>query len=458
MNVLMVVVDSLRADHLGCYGYNKNTSPNIDALAKEGTVFTRAFAPGIPTTPAFTTLLTGLHPYRHGVLSHGGDMLLDTDIFMLPELAQAAGYTTIAVDNLTVQGNGRGSWFSRGFDFYSAFAYQPFGTQSTQLADRTIRFLNDFQEEKFFLFLHLWDPHSPYSPPAPFDSMHYEGPNTPPAQLQDIQALAPEYYESFLGDMKFKKPDDFDWIMAQYDGEISYADQQIGRIFDHLKTLNLWDDTIILVMSDHGECFGEGGFWFDHHGLYDANLRVTSIWRVPGQEASTIGKQCDDFVSTEDVFPTLCHLCEWPLPADYEAEYPLTGQDITGSLTGESVPDREVFIGVECTRQASLCVRTPQWKLIVPIGKNAVGETVPDFYGNARAENVLLFNLQNDPSETKDVSAEHADVCSDLLRKLDEWRENEKQLNEGHDLILETPLGLPFDEFMGRLSNRSMRG
>ena len=453
----MVVVDSLRADHLGCYGYSKNTSPNLDALANEGTLFTRAFAPGVPTTPAFTTLLSGLHPYRHGVLSHGGDMLLDTEIPMLPEMAKAAGYTTIAIDNLTVQGNGRGSWFSRGFDYYSAFNYQPFGEQSTQLADRTIRFLNDVQNDPFFLFLHLWDPHTPYAPPAPFDTLHYDGPSTPASQLKDIQSLAPEYYQSFLGDKKFQKPDDFDWIMAQYDGEISYADQQIGRIFDHLKSLSLWDETIVVVLSDHGECFGEGGFWFDHHGLYDANLRVTSIWRVPGHNADGEAKICDDFISTEDVFPTLCKLCDWPLPEKRGAEYEITGHEFTACLNGESTPARDIFVGVECTRQASLCVRTDRWKLMVPIGKNSLGETIPDFYGNAREEKVLLFDLQNDPQETRDVGAEYSAVRDDLLRQLDAWRSAEKQRNGGRDLILETPLGLPFNEFMGRLNNRSPR-
>lgn len=376
---------------------------------------------------------------------------------MLPEMAKAAGYTTIAVDNLTVQGNGRGSWFSRGFDYYSAFSYQPFGTQSTQLADRTMRFLSaeyeKQQKDKFFLFLHLWDPHTPYAPPAPFDTLHDAGPSTPASQMQQIQSLAPEYYESFLGDMKFKKPHDFDWIMAQYDGEISYADQQIGRIFDHLTSLNLWDDTIIVVMSDHGECFDEGNFWFDHHGLYDANLRVASIWRVPGTES----KQSDDFVSTEDFFPTLCNLCGWPLPKDYQANYELTGKEFTASLAGQSTPARDFFVGVECTRQATLCVRTQRWKLMVPIAKNASEETVPDFYGNARDEKVLLFDLQNDPHETKNVGAEYSAVQGELLRKLADWRESEKYLNGGRDLILETPLGLPFDEFMGRLSNRSAR-
>lgn len=445
-NVVMIVVDSLRADHLGCYGYHRDTSPHLDALAAESTRFTQMLAPGIPTTPAFTTLFTGLHPYRHGVLSHGGDMLLDSKVLTLPQAAQQAGYKTVGIDNLVVQGNGRGSWFARGFDFYSAFSYQPFGQQSTQLVDRTLRFLDECKNEDFLLFLHLWDPHSPYAPPPPFDTMHYDGASTPPQHLQEIKSLAPQYYESFLGDMKFEKPDDFDWIMAQYDGEVSYADQQIGRILDHVRVLNLWDETIVVVMSDHGECFGEGGFWFDHHGLYDANLRVASIWRVPGQEA----KQCDDFVSTQSVFATLSELCGWPAGDEYSVGAP----SFAPALRGESSCSLEGFVAVECSRQASLAWRTPRWKLIVPIAKNSHGETVPDFYGDARDDKVLLFDLENDSAELCDVAGEFLQVRDDLLAKLNAWREIEKEKNGRRDLILETPLGLPFEEFMERLAKR----
>src|SRR5690606_34164198 len=127
------------------------------------------------------------------------------------------------------------------------------------------------------------------------------------------------------------------------------------------------------------------------------------------------------------------------------------------SLRGGSTPARESFIGVECSRQASLCVRTEKWKLIVPVGKNAHGETVPDFYGKARDEKILLFDLKNDPQEMRDVSAEYSDVRDELLAKLNRWREDEKLMNGGRDLILETPLGLHYDEFMGRLTARQKK-
>src|SRR5665213_2955838 len=118
-NIVIIAIDSLRADHLGCYGYHLNTSPAIDALAEESMVFDRAFAAGIPTMPSFTTLYTGLHPYRHGIVSHSGRRRLSADIPTLPEVLRKHGYRTAACDNLVVQGDGRGDWFARGYDHYA---------------------------------------------------------------------------------------------------------------------------------------------------------------------------------------------------------------------------------------------------------------------------------------------------------------------------------------------------
>lgn len=494
MNTVLFVIDSLRADHLGCYGYGKNTSPNLDALARESVIFENAFAPGIPTTPAFTTLMTGLHPYRHGVVAHGGDALLSPNVPMLAQAARDAGLVTVAVDNLVVQGNGRGSWFSRGFDFYSAYVYRPFSGQVEDICDRALRFIREYSQQPFFLFVHLWDPHSPYGPPAPYDTQHYDRDSDEIVpQMADVRALAPEYYEAFLGDMKLRRPDDYKWIMAQYDGEISYVDAQIGRVLTELKTLNLWDETAVIAMADHGEAFGEGGLHFDHHGLYDAVIRVPLIWRqpnaLPARRAQTI--------STEDIFPTLCDLNSWPqtsatqiaasaanAPRDENAENVASenGADkdsenaareysqrdffaptsksfaplLRGDEASQSFAGRDFLVGVESTRQASLCWRTEKWKLILPITHDARDEVLPDFYGNERAPQPLLYDLENDPHETRDVSREYSQVRDELLQKLLQWRAAEVARRGGDDPV-QNGLGLPYNEFMAKVLGRAAK-
>jgi len=447
-NVVLVAIDSLRADHLGCYGYDKPTSPHIDALAAESVVFDRAFAPGIPTMPSFTTLLSGLHPYRHGITAHSSDQRLNEAVVMMPQLAKEAGYVTIGIDNLVVQGSGRGAWFARGFDFYSGFLYKPFSDQSEQLTERALNFIEDYKDDPFFLFMHLWDPHSPYGPPPPYDTLHYSPQPAPETSLAEVKALAPEYYEAFLGDMNLRIPDDYAYVVAQYDGEISYVDAQIGRIVGHLKARGLWDNTILILMSDHGECFGEGNVYFDHHGLYDAVLRVALLCRAPGGTAA----RRDAVVSTEDILPTIMEWCGWQRP-----DYPLTGESFAPIWRGEKSAGRDCIIGVESTRQASLCWRTSQWKLIHPIVCDARGESLPDIYGNPRDPRCLLFDLQNDPHERHDVSRQWPEVCDHLARQLTAWRRDEVEMRGGHDPVLDG-LSLAYEDFMARLTSRGLRG
>jgi hypothetical protein len=216
-NIVVLAVDTLRADRLGCYGYGKPTSPEIDTLASESIVFERAFAAGIPTMPAFTTFYTGLHPYRHGIVAHAGSQRLAADIVLLPQLLKAGGYVSVACDNLVAQSEGRGSWFARGYDHYSGFLYKPFSDQSTQLTDRAIRFLEEHTasatDAPLFLFVHYWDPHTPYGPRPPFDTLHYH-PGSGPVDMADVRRIYPDYYDAFLGDMRLRHPDDYAYVMA----------------------------------------------------------------------------------------------------------------------------------------------------------------------------------------------------------------------------------------------------
>ena len=440
-NVVLVAIDSLRADHLGCYGYDLPTSPHIDALAAQSVLFERAFAPGIPTTPSFTTLLSGVHPYRTGIVAHVSDRRLSPDVIMLPQAAKQAGYVTIGIDNLAIQGNGRAAWIARGFDYYSGFLFKPFSDQCEQLVDRANGFTSEFAHRPFFLFLHLWDPHTPYGPPAPYDTMHYH-PGRHAVSMEQVKAPSRAYYEAFVADMKLKKPDDYEWILAQYDGEISYVDAQIGRLIAHLKQENLWDNTIFVLMSDHGEAFGEGGFYFDHHGLYDAVTRVALMMKVP----ETAPRRTLAFASTVDIFPTLCELADWPLNDE------LTGESLTLALRGETTRRKAIFM-VEATRQASLAVRTEKWKLIQPVMEDKNGVAMPDFHGNPRDAEPLLFDLDTDPAEEKNVAGAQAHVLEGLSSQLREWHEAEVKRQGGDDPVRDG-LTLPVESFLGRIERR----
>ncbi len=446
-NAVVVVIDTLRPDHLGCHGYPLPTSPHIDAFAQSAVVFDQAIAPAIPTMPSFTTLLTGLHPYRHGIVSHiPPKARLAEAVETFPQLARRAGRVTVGIDNLVVQGMGRGDWFARGFDHYSGYLYRPFEAQSAELVDRAIQYIDDLGHRPFLLFLHLWDPHTPYGPPPPFDTLHYRS-GTAPYDLAEVKAIQPEYYERFLGEMRLRHPDDYADVVAQYDGEISRVDEQVGRLLSHLQAEGRFDDTVVAVMSDHGECFGEGGIHFDHHGLVDATVRVACMLRAPGSVPGRVA----EMVSTEDLLPTLAALCDWPLPEGGSVE----GHDLSPALQGAPIPGRAEIFCVESTRQASLALRTPDWKLILPIVRDVHGNPLPDLHGHARSPEPILHDLRNDPMETVDVAERYTDVRDRMLARLAEWRSTEVRRRGGSDPVLEQALSLGYDEFMARMRKRS---
>jgi arylsulfatase A-like enzyme len=478
-NIVVIAIDSLRADHLGCYGYGRPTSPAIDALAEESVVFDQAFAAGIPTMPSFTTLYTGLHPYRHGIVAHSGNRRLSDAILLLPQLAKERGYVTAACDNLVVQGEGRGSWFARGYDHYSGFLYRPFGDQSSHLTDRALGFIHDYADPApprgrcsrpqrprarvlrtlgagpggpeccapsgpLFLFLHYWDPHSPYGPLPPYDTLHYE-PGSGPVDMAEVLRIAPDYYDLFLADMRLRHPDDYAYVVAQYDGEISQVDVEVGRIVAALKEQGCWDNTIVVLLSDHGECFGEGDFYFDHHGLYDVVTRVALLLRIPGQAATRIGA----LVSTEDILPTLAELVGLPKPP-----YELSGTSLLPLLSGAARAVRPHVILAESTRQASLALRTERWKLILPITRDAAGGALPDVYGRPRRPDPLLFDLKADPAERRNLTAEQPARLEEMLGALDAWRADMARITGEPDPIQAQGLSLSYAVFMQRLLAR----
>ncbi len=447
-NIVIIAVDSLRADHLGCYGYRKATSPAIDALADESIVFERAFAAGIPTMPSFTTLLTGLHPYRHGIVGHAGARQLSAEILMLPQLAHQHGYLTAACDNLVIQGGGRGTWFARGYDYYAGFIYKPFGDQSAWITERALGFLDvcggSRRGRPLFLFLHYWDPHSPYGPLPPYDTLHYV-PGSGEVDLRAVYDVAPAYYDTFLADMRLRHPDDYAYVMAQYDGEISQVDAQVGRVVGGLKERGLWDNSIVVLLSDHGEAFGEGGLYFDHHGLYDAVTRIALMIHTPDHHSGRVTA----LVSSEDLVPTLCDLAALPPPP-----YELTGTSMRPLMEGTARALRDRVVLTESSRQASLALCTERWKLIRPIVADAAGRPLPDVYGRPRRPDTLLFDLEHDPCERHDLSRERPEILAALEGDLQRWRDDMARATGAPDPIEVQGLSLPYDFFMERLFAR----
>ena len=284
-----------------------------------------------------------------------------------------------------------------------------------------------------------------------YDTLHCEpGAVLTTDKMAEVRALHPEYYDAFLGDMKLAHPDDYGYVVAQYDGEISQVDAQIGRLVEGLKRCDAWENTELILLSDHGEAFGEGDFYFDHHGLYDAVIRVALMVRLPGERPRRIGA----LVSTEDVAPTLIELVGLPEP-----EYPLTGVSLTPLISGgaSDVSVRKHVVSVESTRQASLSLRVgppSNLKLILPIVEDLQGEPIPDYYGRPRNPDPLLFDLASDPGETHNVASERPDDLARLLAELEAQRAEMQRGTGLPDPVRSHGLTLTMDRFLTRLDER----
>lgn len=303
-NVLLVSIDTLRADHLGCYGYVRDTSPNLDALAERGVVFENAFSTSPWTLPGHMSIFTSLYPSFHKLESTS--RRLDPSVPTLTESVKALGYRTSAFVMTVLLAKHWG--FGKGFDFFYRHQEVVRAEKQTSTAidwlDWHLFNQRHRQEpEAFFLFVHYYDPHETYSPPEPFLSMYTEGYDGPLSPDDQVTAM--------FAERAFPTPGDYEYVVGLYDGEIRYTDQEVGRLLQRLETLELLDEMVVIVTSDHGEEFKEHGSMGHQSTVQVEQLRVPLIFAGPGFPA---GARIRSQVSLVDVYPSLAGLLGADLP------------------------------------------------------------------------------------------------------------------------------------------------
>lgn len=422
-NIVVISVDSMRADHLTCYGYPRATSPYMDALAGEGVLCERMLCPGIPTFPSYTTLYTGQHPLTHGIVAHPCQNELDKEAPFLPSLLLHAGYNTCAVDSLMRSR----LWFGRGYEYYIDPSLRHvmlhLAVTCEELNDRALSWVRDHADAPFFLFMHYWDTHWPYKAPDRFRSLFYEeGRN--PTDPSD-RRLEP-WWKHPLGmaarDTWLRTADgritDPEYITALYDQEVRYADAGVGEFVAALDTMGLGDNTLVVVTADHGESMTEHGIFFDHHGLYDCTLHVPLIARWPARLPR--GLRLPPMLQVSDIAPTLLEAAGVPVPKTME------GRSFLPLLTGqETAGGHDRVISLECYWQAKWSLRTKRHKFILARG--------PDLYGNPPRE---LYDLEADPREERNIAAKQPDVAAAMEAELEGWiAERLQALGLGEDPV-----------------------
>ena len=398
-NIVLFGIDSLRADHLSCYGYPRLTTPHLDRFAQGGALFENTFSAHVPTTSAYASMLTGMDCFSTQIvaLRHKGG--LRPEVKTLAEILKDEGYSTSCVGFT-------GNPSSRGFDTY--LDYPAWGSwnegrspKAQNLNEVTLPELERLvaQDDPFFLFLRHMDPHAPYLPPEPFERMFYHGDETDPKNKSMEPVMNFKPFRDFFASWLPPGVTDKDYVIAQYDGAIAYMDACIQTLFTALETRGILDNTIVVINGDHGETLYEHECWFDHHGIYDNVLHVPLIIRYPKKVPA--GKRVTGFNQHKDLVPTVLEL------ADINPNIDFDGQSLMKLVRGE-VPsfESEVYL-TECTWMRKHGLRTPQWKLIVALE--------PDFHFKPEVE---LYNLIEDPLENLNVADSRPDVVAMLTGRM----------------------------------------
>jgi len=416
LNILLIGIDSLRADHMSAYGYHRMTTPHISCLASQGVLFEQHYSPHIPTTSGYASMLTGMDCFGTEVvaLRHKGPM---TDkVRTLPEILREQGYETTCIG---FSGNAA----SRGFDNY--LNYPAWGSWAEGKSPKAGK-LNEVAipelerlaagDKPFLLFLRHMDPHSPYLPPAPFDTMFYSGDPCDPSKNSIAPVLEFKPFATYFKSWMPPGITDADWVIAQYDGAVAYMDACIQRILTRLDELGLSDNTLVVLTSDHGETLMEHECYFDHHGLYEPTLYVPLILRLPGRLPE--GKRVKGITLHQDLVPTIWEILG--LPEENKPNF--NGKSLLPLIEGascccecgcaESSPATNYteFYITECTWMRKHGWRTPQWKLIVALE--------PDFHFKPPVE---LYDLVADPLELHNVAEENPEVVACLRERMEKW-------------------------------------
>lgn len=402
LNVLFVSVDTTRADHLGCYGYTRPTSPNIDALARSGHRFNAAYTVMPTTLPSHASMFTSLYPAQLGV--HRNGLTVPDEADCLAERLRSQGYETAAFVSGTPLHPKFG--LDQGFDTYVAPPDREWPAQ--RVRREASKWLAANGGNPFFCFVHFFDPHTWYDPPDAWRKL-LDAPagRQPPARGFVASATSPARPEF--------TPDRNAAAIRAYDAEIRFADAEIGALLDDLDRLGLASRTIVVLVSDHGESLDElldrFGYAFDHgEFLYRAELRIPMILRLPETLGLGGATTHDDVVSTLDLMPTILELVGAPL------EEPFEGRSLAPLFTGGTLAPRPVV-------SERRIMTSPEIR-DAPVALGAREHSVIDggWHWLQCERGDELFDMTSDPEERTNLLGDDATRQARMTETLERWR------------------------------------
>jgi len=453
-NIILILMDDTRLDHLSCYGYTKKTTPNLEKICEQSTVYLNNISPSVWTLESMASIVTGTYPSIHN--TNWGNLCLNKKLVTVAEFLRSVGYHTCCISN----NRAFISWktgFDRGFDDFcevrglfeirnnnsgvkhflnSAVAKL---AQELRFCEYSARLVNKAAKKRiltysnrkdpFFLYLHYVEPHFPCNPPLSFDRFI----DRKKFRWWSRYLVNQDAARYLSGNIEMTQ-DDFELLKALYDGEICYLDHKIGELFGFLKRISLLDDTILIITSDHGENFGEHGLMEHRYCLYDTLLRVPLIIRYP--EYFKAGLKVQSLVQTLDIFPTIVEMLG---SGDGVVEKQFQGLSLLPSALEPKCRNFAVseYLIPQITQEINpkydlsefdrslRCIRTPKWKFI--------------WSSDGKCE---LYDLIDDPGETKNVIYEKSSKAKELQEVMTIWDRENSNLKEmdlskrlaGHEL------------------------
>lgn len=436
-NIILISVDTLRADHLGCYGYSRDTSPTIDQLAKEGVLFVNTYSHSPTTLPSHMSMLTSLYPTNHGVytVSLGRSLRegqkLDPSIVTLPDLLRSKNYFTTAIT-----GGGQVSsyyGFSKGFDCYQENKGNLLEDTAESLFEKTAHWINNNRDKKFFLFLHTYQVHTPYVPPSPYDRMYLN------KKAKWKEGYLIEILEERQGKYSKLTNDEKENLISLYDGEIRYADEYfIKPLIAELKKLNLYDQTMIIITSDHGEEFYEHKGWEHGHSLYNELIRVPLIIKFPHDKFK--GKTVESVARIIDIVPTI--LGETNI--GYR-DNNFDGNSLLDLLKGEEKSSRTstgYYFFANITDEPGVisyillktCIIKNNYKLIINENYPNPKKQPTYLFANISPppyllEKMELYNIKNDSLEKKNLANQDEKKMQELKELINQYYQSAKEIS-----------------------------
>ncbi|KGM45756.1 sulfatase [Neobacillus niacini] len=430
MRILYLDLDSLRPDHLGCYGYHRETSPNIDLVANEGVVFTNYYCTDAPCLPSRSALMSGKFGIHNGVVGHGGtaadmrhegssrDFSDRLNRESLPGSLRQLGYKTATISTFAER---HSAWkFNAGFN--EVFNV---GTNGHESADKVLpvalKWLEDNRgAEDWFLHLNFWDPHTPYRTPEEYGHPFADTPlpdwlteevfqkhkdRDCQHSINHMNSLAKSHYFRWPRHAKpIENYNDLRFIIDNYDCAIRYMDDHVGRVLRKLEELGIMEDTAILISADHGENLGELGIYSEHGTADQGTCHIPMIIRWPKGLKGRIDEGLHYHI---DLAPTLANLLGAPKAESWD------GQSFADSILTGEYKGRDYLVLSQCAHVVQRSVRFEDWLYI---------RSYHDGHNGFPKE--MLFNLKEDPYEQNNLAAEMRDICKEAVYLLNEWHDD----------------------------------